>query len=200
MGTDLSSPGHGFRAGSVRRSSPPLSGEEGLVARCLQREETAWEMIFHYYHPQLVGIIRSMMSGTSGKDQAEEIAAVVWSSLFCSESDSRLRRYDARTGRLLVYLASMARKEIWRGRRSERNRHFRECKVARVEATADDIGRRLDIQDFLATLTPREREFFLSHLVRQSTHTVQSEVSSANGWQLRSRVLRKFRRYFSQNK
>jgi len=172
--------------------------EEGLVAACIEREETAWEMMFQYYHPQLVSIIRSMMSGKSGKQQAEEIAAEVWSSL-CSESAGRLRRYDARAGRLLFYLANMARREISRGRRSERNRHFRECKVARVEATTDDTGRRLNIQDFLATLTPRERDFFLSDLLRQSTHTVPG-VSSANAWQLHSRVLRKFRRYFFQNK
>jgi hypothetical protein len=100
---------------------------------------------------------------------------------------------------LLVLLARIARKEIGRRWRSERRRYFRECKAARMEATADDIGRRLDIQEFLETLTHREREFFLSDLLSAPAHTANG-VSSANAWQLRCRVLRKFRRYFFQNK
>jgi hypothetical protein len=172
--------------------------EEQLVAQCLQGEDTAWETMFHLYHPQLVSVIQALMHGNGAMEQAEEIAAVVWSSL-CSEVDSRLGRYDARTGRLLVYLARMARREIWKGRRAQRNRYFRECKAARMEATVDDTGRRLDLQEFLATLTRREREFFLTDLLRQSAHTVQSGVSSANAWKLRSRVLKKFRRYFLDN-
>ena len=98
---------------------PPPSEEERLVARCLQSEDTAWETMFHLYHPKLVFVIKSMIQGESGMEQAEEIAASVWSSL-CSEGYSRLRRYDPHAGRLLGYLACLARREIWRARaRSE---------------------------------------------------------------------------------
>jgi hypothetical protein len=196
---DLSSPGHCSIEGCMHLSSHPRSEEERLVARCLRGEDTAWETMFHVYHPQLVSIIKALMRGEGAVEQAEEIAAVVWSSL-CSEADSRLRQYDARAGRLLVYLASMARREIWTGRRSERNRHLRECMAARKEATWDDTGRGLVIQEFLATLTPREREFFESDLLKQSKVTFRSGASTANGWQLRSRVLKKFRRYLFQDK
>ena len=89
--------------------------EERLVARCLRGEDTAWEMMFHLYHPQLVSIITAMMHGEGAMEQAEEIAAAVWSSL-CSEAYTRLRQYDPRAGRLLAYLASMARSEIRRAR------------------------------------------------------------------------------------
>jgi hypothetical protein len=39
----------------------------------------------------------------------------------------------------------------------------------------------------------------MSDLMKQSKLTVRSEVSLANGWQLRSRVLKKFRTYFLQD-
>ena len=98
------------------RSSISPYEEERLVARCLCGEDTAWETMFHLYHPQLVSIIKAMMHGEGAMEQAEEIAAAVWSSL-CSEAYTRLRQYDPRVGRLLGYLASMARREIRRGRR-----------------------------------------------------------------------------------
>ncbi len=182
----------------MNRPSLALSEEERLVARCLRGEDAAWETMFHLYHPQLVSIIQALMHGEGATEQAEEIAAAVWSSL-CSEAYTRLRQYDPRAGRLLGYLASMARREIQRGRRSQRTRHFRECMAARKEATSDEIGRGLVIQEFLATLTRREREFCLSDLLKQSKPTVRSAVSLTNGWQLRSRVLKKFRTYFLQD-
>jgi hypothetical protein len=99
---------------------------------------------------------------------------------------------------LLGYLASLARSEIRKGRRSKRSRYSHECVAARKEATSDELGRGLVIQEFLATLTRREREFCMSDLMRQSKLPVRSEVSLANGWQLRSRVLKKFRIFFLQ--
>jgi len=181
----------------MNRPSLPLSEEEHLVERCLRGEDTAWETMFRLYHPRLVSIIKALMHGEGALEQAEEIAAVVWSSL-CSEAYTRLRQYDPQTGPLLGYLASMARSEIQRGRRSKWRRYCRECMAARKEATSDEIGRGLIMQEFLTTLTRREREFCLSDLLKQSKPTVRSEVSLANGWQLRSRVLKKFRIYFLQ--
>ena len=175
-----------------------LGDEERLVARCLRGEASAWEMMFNLYHPQLVSIIKAMMHGEGAAEQAEEIAAAVWSSL-CSEAFTRLRHFDPHVGRLLGYLANMARSEIRKGRRSKRSRYSRECMAARKEAMSDEIGRGLVIQEFLATLTRREREFCMSDLMMQSKVTVRPEVSLTNGWQLRSRVLRKFRTYFLQD-
>ena len=172
--------------------------EERLVARCLQGEDAAWEMMFHLYHPQLLSIIMALMHGEGATEQAEEIAAAVWSSL-CSEAYTRLRQYDPRAGRLLGYLASMARREVQRGRRLQRTRHFRECIAARKESTSDEIGRGLILQEFLDTLTRREREFCQSDLLKQPRPPVRPVVSLANGWQLRSRVLKKFLTYFRQD-
>jgi DNA-directed RNA polymerase specialized sigma24 family protein len=179
----------------MHRSSISPCEEEQLIARCLRGENTAWETMFECYHPQLVLVIRAMLHGEGAIEQAEEIAAAVWSSL-CSAAYARLRQYDPRAGRLLGYLASMARREISKGRRSKRTRYSRECMVARNEEFSDEPVHRILIQEFLATLTPQEREFCLSDLLQQSKHTVQSGLTSANEWQLRSRVLKKFRTYF----
>jgi hypothetical protein len=151
-------------------------------------------MLFHLYHPRLVSIIKVLMRGEGAAEQAEEIAAAVWSSL-CGEAYGRLREHDERGGPLLVYLAGMARNEIWKRRRSERNRHSRERMAARTEANWDHSERRLVMQEFLATLTPREREFFLSNLLDPSDSGIQSAASTANGWKLRSRILKKLRKH-----
>jgi hypothetical protein len=97
---------------------------------------------------------------------------------------------------LLGYLASMARRQIGRMRRTETNRHSRECRVARKEGAWDEIGHGVAMQEFLATLTCREREFCVSDLLNQTRSASRSSVSRANTWQLRSRVLKKFRRFF----
>jgi hypothetical protein len=165
--------------------------EEGLiVARCLRGEYTAWETMFHHYHPRLVSIIKVEMNCQCSTEQAEEIAASVWCSL-CSEAYSRLRRYDPHAGRLLAYLAGLARREIWKKRREEQHRRSRESRAARMEATTDEAGRGLIVQEFLDTLSRREREFCLSDLMKQSRHPGRSDVSSTNRWKLRSRILKK---------
>jgi DNA-directed RNA polymerase specialized sigma24 family protein len=173
----------------------PPDEEERLIAQCLQGEGTAWETLFHLYHPRLLNIIKALMRNEGGMERAEEIAAMVWGSL-CAEEYIRLRRYTPGSGRLLGYLASMARRQIGRMRRTETNRHSRECRVARKEGAWDEIGHGVAMQEFLATLTCREREFCVSDLLNQTRSASRSSVSRANTWQLRSRVLKKFRRFF----
>ena len=92
--------------------------EERLVGSVFRGDVTAWKTMFDLYHPPLVSIIKILMHGESGVEQAEDIAAAVWSSL-CSEAYIRLRRYDPKAGRLLTYLAAMARREI--GEKSTRS-------------------------------------------------------------------------------
>jgi hypothetical protein len=154
--------------------------------------------MFHRHNPSLVLVIKSMIQGERGEEQAEEIAALVWSSL-CTEGYPYLRRYNPRAGRLLGYLAYLARREIWRSRRAARSRHSRECMAARQESTWDEVGRGLVMQEFLATLTRREREFCVSDLLMQSKNACQKGVSPTNRWQLRCRVLKKFQTFFLQN-
>ena len=64
--------------------------EERLVGSVCRGDVTAWKTMFDLYHPPLVSIIKILMHGESGVEQAEDIAAAVWSSL-CSEAYIRLR-------------------------------------------------------------------------------------------------------------
>ena len=165
--------------------------EEGLVARCLRGEDTAWEVMFRLYHPRLVSIIKAEMNWHCSTDQAEEIAASIWCSL-CSETYSRLRRFDPQVGGLLTYLRALGRREIWKRTREEKNRRSRERRSARSEAATDDIEHAIVVKEFLDILTCREREFCKSYLMKQLGDSGQSVVSSTNCWKLRSRVLKKF--------
>jgi DNA-directed RNA polymerase specialized sigma24 family protein len=158
--------------------------------------------MFHANHPRLVLIIKSMIQEKSGREQAEEVAAAVWCSL-CGEAYSRLRRYDPKSGRFLGYLVWIARREIWRKRRAEQRRHRRECRVARSEATLDEPDRRLAMEEFLDTLTRREREYCMSGLMGLMNHPKLNgsvEASPTCKWQLRSRVLKKFETHFFAKK
>jgi len=129
---------------------------------------------------------------------AEEIAAAVWCSL-CADSFMRLRRFDPAMGGFLRYLGLLARGEIWRRKRADRSRALRESRAARKESTVPECERALIIQEFLDTLTPREREFCLAYLLNEFDPSSCRNFSAANGWQLRSRVFKKFRTYYSRN-
>jgi hypothetical protein len=170
------------------------SEEEVLIERCLQGEHAAWEVMFKVYHPRLLAIIRSLTRGDYLVEQPDEIASAVWCTL-CNQAYYRLRHFNPRMGRLIDYLAGMARREIWNVRRAARNRRFRENRVARREAMLDHVDRSLVVQEFLDTLTHREREFCLYDLMKEPGPRCYAECSQANGWQLRSRVLKKFQAY-----
>jgi hypothetical protein len=170
--------------------------EAGLLDRCLRGDDDAWKTLFKNYHPKLVEYI-SLLHGAS-REQAEEVAACVWCAFWCGGSD-HFHRCHAHARGLLNYFKSMARVEMWRRRRSEKSRRFRESKAARNESTRDEVGRGLVLQEFLATLTPREHEYCMSILHNQSGSDRRSEVSDCNRWKLRSRVMKKFRSYMLQN-
>ncbi|MDR3621117.1 MAG: hypothetical protein P4L85_17325 [Paludisphaera borealis] len=186
-----------MREASVGPVSDSRAEEARLLEGCLRGENDAWKAVFKNYHPKLVAYIEVISQGGSG-EQAEEVAAAVWCALWCGAS-THFDRYDPQAGGLLNYFKSLARGEIWRRRRSERSRRFRECKAARNESTRDEVGRGLVLQEFLATLTPREREFCMSILTSVSEFGGREEVSTCNEWKIRSRVMKKFRTYMLQN-
>lgn len=170
-----------------------------VIERCLAGDPIAWEVMFDRFQPHLVAYIRYLMQGEGGAEQAEEIAAAVWCSL-CGDDYLRLQRYDAEAGSFLRYLGLLARHEIGRWRRSARNRQARENRAARKESTLDETERGLVLQEFLETLTPREREFCVGYLLSELDPTSLRELTTVNGWKLRSRVLKKFRTYWSKNR
>ena len=171
--------------------------EQRLVARCILGEQDAWTTLFQDYHSTLVAYIKFLTPGGS-REQAEETAAGVWCSFYCGMAKV-LQRYDPQAGGLLRCLKHLARGEVWRRRRSERCRRLRECKVARKDSTCGDVEYGLMVQEFLATLTRREREFCLSILLSASECGVGRKISDSNEWTLRSRIMRKYRTYLLQN-
>lgn len=182
----------------MRHSDQAEPDLDRLIARCLQGEEAAWDVMFERYQPHLLSYVLYLLRGEGGVEQAEEIAAAVWCSL-CSDSFVRLRKFDPAVGGLLRYLGLLARGEIWRRKRADRSRITREGRVARKESTVPDCERGLVIQEFLDTLTPREREFCLVYLLNELEPSSRRKFTAANGWQLRSRVFKKFRMYYSRN-
>jgi len=167
-----------------------------MVERCIDGKKDAWESLFHHYQPRLLAIIKRYLGPRAecGDLDAEEVAASIWYSLVVSES-ARLRRYDPSRGtKLLTYLAALARREIWKRYRREQSRHVRETRAARLDKTSgDDSQCNLLLEEFLKTLTPREREFCLTYLLATCGESELPGVSAANIWQLRCRVMRKLR-------
>jgi DNA-directed RNA polymerase specialized sigma24 family protein len=178
------------------------AGDLYTIARCINGEEDAWESLFHRYQPRLLAIIKGYLGPRSevGDLDAEEIAASIWYSLVVKDS-ARLRRYDPTRGaKLLTYLAALARREIWKRYRRAQCRQSRESSVARVDATPGDDARwGLLLQEFLETLTPRERQFCLNCLMAIEQGSEPPVVSACNAWQLRSRVMRKLRCFSAEH-
>lgn len=181
-----------------RRVGLPLDEVE-MVASCIQFDECAWELMFRVYHPRLVRSIESMLFGDDRRQQAEEVAATVWE-LLCHREISPLQRFDPSAGRLISFLVGLARREIWKARRSALSRHTRECKAARREWTIDENFRGIAMQEFLATLTRREHEYCVTYLLRPADPAYAPALSRNYKSQLRGRVLKKFRLYFEQSK
>ncbi len=197
---DVPPAGRGRRRAAGGQPSPsqqPLD-EARLVRRCLDGDREAWNTLFEVYQPHLLAIIRSLSRDAIGGEQAEDIASRVWYTLCNDPTYSRLRHFDPRLGRFLTYLTGIARKEIKRGQRAEGNRHLRESLAARNEAIREEKDRRILIQEFLGTLTPREREYCLCELMKEPKRLSHLEFTTTNGYKLHSRVLKKFTAFFAQ--
>jgi DNA-directed RNA polymerase specialized sigma24 family protein len=178
--------------------SPHICGaaeDRRLVEQCLAGDEAAWDELYRRHHPILLRIIKALLFSKTGRaDLVEEIAARVWFSLV-SENGRRLGLYDAGQGcRLITFLAAMARNEILQHIRAERRRRIREQFASQPESVSpllnDWQGKNL-VEEFVKTLTPREREFFRSNLLNISSDA--PNFTTSNSWQLKHRVHRKLK-------
>jgi RNA polymerase sigma factor (sigma-70 family) len=185
-----------------KQSAVPLDGviaDQRLVDECLAGDEAAWERVYGQCHPALLVSIKALLGSQAANDDlVQEIAARVWYSLLDGDG-RRLQRYDAdRRCRLRTFLAALARREIQQYRRSEQRRQSREAVVAKPPLA--DPGPTIwelnaSLREFLATLTPRESEFYEAYLLSFPAGTSLRELSPANLWQLRHRVRQKLRRF-----
>jgi DNA-directed RNA polymerase specialized sigma24 family protein len=177
---------------------PDISGLEAdvrLVARCKRGEPVAWSEIYQSFHDRLQASIRPIL-GPMANDASlvDEIAARVWYALIRNDFEL-LGRFDpARGCRLSTFLGVIAKHEARQLLRSERRRRSREQGASKIEATSTLAVRELELasdEEFLATLTPSERAFYVEVLLAPEGAIPAKEYTKANAWQLTHRVKEK---------
>lgn len=181
------------------RLQQAIAQDRALVDRCLAGRSSAWDELYRRHHNRLLAAIRAMIrSPKPDVNLTEEIAARVWFALVANNAQL-LDRFDVKRGcRLSTYLAMIARSEASSLFRSERRRRKRERFASRADRTRMSPGEgstRIDWQEFLLELTPREREFLLAFLVAHPQQHEKSMFSATNRWQLSSRIQHKLERH-----
>ena len=153
--------------------------------------------MYDRFHSSLLTSIRAFL-GRAGHDThlVEEISARVWYSLVRNDFELLARFDPARGCRLSTFLSVLGKSEARLLLRSERRRKTRECIASRPEIEQGDAtcGGTLADDDFLATLSPRERAFYFDILVA-SRAVDESTYSRQNQWQLRHRVRKKLEQF-----
>jgi hypothetical protein len=173
-----------------------------LVERCIGGEVAAWDELYHKCHAPLCTTIRIQL-GRSGTDShlVDEMAARVWYALV-DRDGKQLAKYNPRRGSILTFIRLIARKEISHHFRAEQRRLKKELS----SMVRKNQPRNLDPSDFLptmlaeflASLTPRERDFCYEHLqisASESRMPANKLYSSASIWQLTRRIYKKFLSY-----
>lgn len=205
-------------ASSGQRREAPISqidergvlADQQLVARCLAGEVKAWEELYHQCHRALLASIKVLLGrGECDLNLVDEIAARVWYGLV-AENGKLLARFDAQRGcRLTTFLATIARSEAKGHFRTERRRRNREAIASRSESDAHNLGKEpafgameeflssVTMEEFIKTLTPRERGFFTGFLLASPSESDSSLLSPLSIRQLRHRVHQKLRRFLS---
>ncbi|MEX2561073.1 MAG: hypothetical protein WD403_14215 [Pirellulales bacterium] len=176
---------------------PAVLADRDLVDRCRAGEVAAWEQLYRQCHPPLLIAIKVFLGRHgAGDDLAEEIAARVWYTLI-NDRGALLDRFDHRRGcRLTTFLAALAKKDVLRYLRSERRRQLREVSSRGQAASRGELPQPVEmdfdvaLDEFLATLTLREREFCQDHLLANTADSLEKYTCS-NRWQLQHRVRRK---------
>ena len=184
------------------QDASPVVQDRELVDRCLSGESRAWDSLYQKYHPVLCGVLKSLLNARSGDDHlVEEIAARVWYGLV-RDKGRRLGRFDDTRGyRLSTFLAAFAKRELLQHFRSEQRRRSRERSASLSPISSDPSNPRpgdILVEEFLHTLTPREREFFQANLLGSTSDDDTPHFSTTNIWQLRHRVQRKLRAFLRE--
>ena len=170
-----------------------------LVQRCMRGDASAWSEIYRAFHDRLLASVRPLLGPlASDASLVDEIGARVWYSLVRNDFEL-LGRFDASRGcRLSTYLGVIAKHEARQLLRSERRRRSREQGASKVEATSSLAARELAMasdEEFLATLTPSERAFYVEVLLAPADAIPAKEYTKANAWQLTHRVKEKLADY-----
>ena len=175
-----------------------IEQDRQLVERCVGGEPAAWTQMYDRFQGALLASIRAFL-GKAGQDMhlVDEVSARVWFSLVRNQFEL-LAKFDPLRGcRLSTFLSVLGKSEARLLLRSERRRKTRECVASRPEVEPPDAecGSVLSDDDFLATLSPRERAFYLDILIATCAATPTDAYSPQNQWQLRHRVRKKLEQF-----
>lgn len=168
--------------------------DQTLVDRCRAGDDAAWVEVHARCHSHLVRQIRYTL-GDRARDQnlVDEIAARVWFGLVTDDGYLLERFEPGRGSGLSKYIAAIARFEVLRHQRGEFRRRQREQETQFARRAIHDDRHfaeiTIDVQEFLPTLTPREKEFFYRVLLGNDGESMK--ISATNAWQLRHRIRRK---------
>jgi hypothetical protein len=179
-----------------------LAADAILVERCIQGEVAAWESLYHKCHAPLCTSIRIRL-GRLGSDAqlVDELAARVWYLLVAKDGE-QLTKYRMHRKSILTFIRLLARRVITDYFRTERRRMKNEFSSL-IEKKRSEIVTHAETlpllwTEFLALLTPRERQFCFEYLqVSPDDRRIEIDdgYSPANIWQLTRRIYKKFLSY-----
>jgi DNA-directed RNA polymerase specialized sigma24 family protein len=183
-------------------SAEVLPADALLVERCIQGEVAAWEKLYHQCHAPLCASIRNHL-GRLGTDShlVDEMAARVWYALV-DHDGKQLTKYNVRRGSVLTFIQWIAKKETANYFRSEQRRLKNEIASLTKKNRSENTNRAESLQtlltEFIASLTPHERDFCFEYLqISPDDNRIRLEknYSPANIWQLTRRIYKKFVSY-----
>ncbi len=167
-----------------------------LAQRCVRGDVAAWNDIYAQNHDRLCRSIRILLGSLCDANLVDEIAARVWYALV--ENDGKLlERYKpARKASLITFMRAVARDVIHRYIRTEVRRRQREAASLRQKSAGRGIAREVitdSLNDFLATLTPREQKFCHEFLLQPREEgpiegSDSANISAVNIWQRTRRL------------
>lgn len=183
-----------------------LDADYSLAQRCVAGEVAAWEELYAQCHDPLLASIRSLLNGCANYDGdlADEIGARVWYALVANDGQL-LSKYDPERGAcLLTFMRAVAKDLICRHFRSERRRVEREFVAAQERPAhhSDDLDQSNgDLEEFLGTLTSKERQFFNDYLLENPAEVAKGDgrrLSRTTVWQRTRRLYKRLARFLSR--
>lgn len=173
-----------------------------VIQKCLTGDDAAWQELYSRYRPSLLDSIRSQLAGKADNaDLVEEIAARVWYSLVWRDYQ-RLRAYEKGRAGFKTYLAALARQQIQLYYRERQRQSRREVPLANSDHNCGgcaDWPSTATQEEFIATLSPREKQYFEQHLLGNIGAAEFTFLSSANRWKLRQRVFDKLKAFLDRD-
>ena len=177
----------------------PLTDRQ-LVDACIANSasEEIWWQLFSRFHAHLLRTVRSeLVMDRATPDRVEEIVQKLWCALFANPS-RLLGLFDERRCSLQTYLGALAKRRArWdaQRRQSLAHREVPLTEASMLKLAVCEFPERILREEFLACLTPTERDFFIHEL--HGKRSPQTFAIRSPGYRrlLLSRILHKWHVY-----